>query len=378
MAGENEFGGLQSGEDSGSSLKYSYEDYLADNNDLQTGFPTNKDNLTDTDYQQGNEFTNYNGGDDYAIDTSDNNDSPDEDDAFDDGYDDEADDSYDDEDDYDDEVDDEEDDEDDEDDDEDDFNDDGSAGSVAGDDSDKKAQKKSKKKGDDKKKFSISDVSDGINNFQEKLFRGVINWKPGEPITLALLTKAWGGLSRIQQLQPLIEVADVTIMEALNATGPNIMIRFHRYLERLKDPFKNGIGCLLTLISSNSQKLLYTSLAAVEAIFDQQWLQVGLIVGLSTAFEAALELPVVKKMLEAIFTVGVPIINLANMKRNVNGMVNGEKIRVPKNEQPDVIEEIKKEREKMLKDRLEKQKHQENIKRYGKEGAAKLEKMQTG
>ena len=80
----------------GRSLNYSYEDYLADNNDLQTGFPTNKDNLTDTDYQQGNEFTNYNGGDDYAIDTSDDNDSPDEDDEFDNGYDDEADDSYDD------------------------------------------------------------------------------------------------------------------------------------------------------------------------------------------------------------------------------------------------------------------------------------------
>ncbi|MBR4418635.1 MAG: hypothetical protein IKT33_01375 [Clostridia bacterium] len=307
MAGENEFGGLQSGEDPENSLKYSYEDYLADNNDLQTGFPTNKDNLTDTDYQQGNEFTNYNGGDDYAIDTSDDNDSPDEDNEFDDGYDDEDNDSYDDEDDYDeDDYDDEEDDEEDEEDDEE-AEEDGAGGHGL--------KSAIKEKGSE----LVNDVRQGLAaaKGEKDPFDGFIKWRPGNPITLPLLIQVWREAVNINAIKPLIKTADTAVEQALNTIGPNLVIRLAVYLKKWGDPEAGYISGVLSIVEKFSHKLLYTSLATVEAIFDQQWTQVCVIAGLSPALEAALQVTPVKKIMTAIFMVAVPIINLKFMKKKV-------------------------------------------------------------
>ncbi len=296
MAGENEFGEVQSGENPENSLKYSYEDYLADNNDLQTGFPTNKDHLTDVDYNPSSAFTNYNGGDDYAVGGTGRDRSADIDDDeenlnSDDDEDGDAEDDAE----YDDEYGDEEGED----------EEDGTGGLKSA----------IKEKGSE----FVNDVRQDLATVrgEKDPFDGFIKWRPGKPITLPLLIQVWREAVNITAIKPLIATADTVVEQALNTTGPNLVIKLAVYLKKWGDPEAGFISGVLNLVERFSHVLLYTSLATLEAIFDQQWLQVCLIAGLKPALEGALLMPPVNKIMTAIFVVAVPIINMKFMARKV-------------------------------------------------------------
>lgn len=138
---------------------------------------------------------------------------------------------------------------------------------------------------------------------------GVINWHPGDPIDLEFLAKTWGSVSQIKEIKPFVDVANESVDQALKSTGPNLTLRLHRYVSRLVDNSVDTIGSLLKLLQSSGKKMLYLTISSVKAIFDQQWMETTLIAGLTTALKAALSIPFISKVLNAIFAVGVPFIN---------------------------------------------------------------------
>ena len=138
---------------------------------------------------------------------------------------------------------------------------------------------------------------------------GVINWHPGDPIDLEFLAKTWGSVSQIKEIKPFVDVANESVDQALKSTGPNLTLRLHRYVSRLVDNTVDTIGSLLKLLQSSGKKMLYLTISSVKAIFDQQWMERTLIAGLATALKEALRIPFISKILNAIFAVGVRIIN---------------------------------------------------------------------
>ena len=120
-------------------------------------------------------------------------------------------------------------------------------------------------------------------------------------------------------MRPLVEAANKAVMVYINTSGPNLMLRLHNYVNKLSDSNIDTIGSLLKLVSSNGKRLLYTSLAVVEAMFDQQWQQVNLLSGLPAALAYAMVDPRVKGILNSIFTVAVPIINMKARKDEKTG-----------------------------------------------------------
>lgn len=236
--------------------------------------------------------------------------------------------------------------------------------------------------GDDsnRKQYSNADTSDGgedgdessffgnakrtlgkVDDINNDFYRGVINWRPGDPITLPLLAKTWDSVARLNELKHYIDIADATVTELLNSTGPNIMIRLHRWTQKISDPFKTNIGCLLQLISSDSQRTLYTTFSGIEAIFDGQVSQPLLIVGLKKAFDIILSNSLVAGLMNKIYSVAVPIINRANMSQNAEYMMGGGVREIPKNEYVNVEDEIMVQRKKTLQEK--EKKRQEKLER---------------
>ncbi len=256
--------------------------------------------LTDVDYRPGNDessaFTNnYTGTDDYDPIQRDNQDDADDvmgyndDEDFDgDGDDFDGDDDDEEDDDEEDEEDEEDDDEDAEEDDEEGEDDEGNE-----DGNGKKGKGKKQKKGATKEK--------------EIVVNGVKLWKKGDPITIEVLSTHWDLFRELPEMREMMDQADMAVEQGLNTTGPNLMIKTFKSIQKISDPDSGIISALLKMISKPSLMLTYGAAAITEAIFDQQWLQVTLIFGLKAALSVVLKMDIVKFILEMIFEKGVEL-----------------------------------------------------------------------
>lgn len=163
---------------------------------------------------------------------------------------------------------------------------------------------------EDEEEYDESNEDTGNNGYRkDDPYEGIITWHPGDEITVELLAFAWVELRQIGKLKPLIEVANESIVTALNTLGPNLILNFNKYLERMNVQDEDMIGTLLKLVDKNGRRLGMTSVAVLEALFDAQWSQVFLIATLPTAFKSALNFPALKKILQKLFEVGVPLVN---------------------------------------------------------------------
>lgn len=147
-------------------------------------------------------------------------------------------------------------------------------------------------------------------------FDGPIKWKPGDKITLSLLSQVWNECRGIKKLRSLMDAANKGVEAVINTMGPNLMIRLNNYISKTTDNDIDTIGSLLELVSKNGKRLTYTALSAIEALVDQQWTQTILLASLPSAFNAAILEPRVKAILNAIFTIAVPLINAKSNKTN--------------------------------------------------------------
>ena len=276
--------------------------------------------LTDVDYRPGNDessaFTNnYTGTDDYDPIQRDNQDDADDvmgyndDEDFDgdgddfDGDDDDEEDDDEEDDEEDDDEDAEEDDEEGEDDEDDDEDEDGQDDEGSEDGKGKKGKGKKQKKGSTKEK--------------EIVVNGVKLWKKGEPITLEVLSTHWDLFREIPEMREMMNQADQVVDQGLNATGPNLILKAYKSVQKIADPNAGAISALLRMVSKPSLTLTYGAAAIAEAIFDQQWMQVTLIFGLKAALGVVLKMDIVKFILEKVFEKGVELYK-AKLKKNKN------------------------------------------------------------
>jgi len=273
--------------------------------------------LTDVDYRPGNDessaFTNnYTGADDYDPIQRDDEKSRNDDDV---GYDDDEDfdgdggnfDGNDDE--EDDDEDGEEDNEEDGDN-EDDEDDDSQDDVEDGEGSDTKGNKS--KGGKNKKQ------KNGANGEEKEIVvNGVKLWKKGEPITLEVLSTHWDLFREIPEMREMMNQADQVVDQGLNATGPNLILKAYKSVQKIADPNAGAISALLRMVSKPSLTLTYGAAAITEAIFDQQWMQVTLIFGLKAALGVVLKMDIVKSVLEKVFEKGVELYK-AKLKKNKN------------------------------------------------------------
>lgn len=138
---------------------------------------------------------------------------------------------------------------------------------------------------------------------------GPIKWKKGDPITLDLLYQVWGECRLMQKIKSLVDAANRTVMEAINTTGPNLALRLNNYLAKFTDSSQDAIGALLDLGKKTGKRLVFIFTSVIEAIFDQQWVQVWLLSTLPKVLETAIATNPLKGILNSIFAVAVPIIN---------------------------------------------------------------------
>ncbi len=150
---------------------------------------------------------------------------------------------------------------------------------------------------------------------QKKDYDGYIKWKPGQPITLALLNQVWQECRKIDKLKPMTDAANNAVTQALNTTGSNLTLRLKNYLDKLNDNDTDMIGSLLSMASSDGKRYTYTAFSVAKAFITQEWTEPLLIATLPSAMQAAITAePTVKSALTAILTVAVPIINLKKRK----------------------------------------------------------------
>ena len=180
----------------------------------------------------------------------------------------------------------------DEEDDDDEENDDGNEG-------DEPEQNQSKEKADNQQS----------NKVKKKGSDGPIKWKKGDKITLELLYQVWNECKFIEKIKSLVDAANKAVMEAINTIGPNLALRLNDYISKITDKTKDTIDCLLDLSKNAIKRMLFTAVSSVEALFDQQWIQPTIIVGLPGILKTAIETNPLKSILNAIFAITVPILN---------------------------------------------------------------------
>ena len=329
MVGEDETEGLQEREDDLANLDAELDaveqggtGQVASFDDSYGYNYEDSSELTDVDEQPGyddsEDFTDFGDDDAYSVTGDDDEEADNEDfDGDDDDYDGDGGDF---------DGDDDDDDEDDNSDDDDDENEDDEEDAE---DEDKKkdgeenedGNSKNEDGGDGKGKKGDNNQNQKGKNKKPKIdpYDGVIKWRPGQPITIQLLDQVWNkGVSKIKKVKSYVDAANNAVSTAINTMGPNLMLKLNKYINEASDSDTDTIGSLLKLVASNGKRLLYTTLATVEALFDQQWNQVLLLAGLPAAFLYATADPTVKSILTAIFTIAVPIINRNARKEDKN------------------------------------------------------------
>lgn len=145
---------------------------------------------------------------------------------------------------------------------------------------------------------------------------GPIKWKKGDEITLELLNQIWKDCKDLEQVRPMAESANKAVVEAINSLGPNLMLKLNNYITKTTDSKQDTIGCLLDLASRTGKRLTYTAMSVVEAIFDQQWTQTTILATLPSVLKTAIATNPLKGILNAIFSVAVPVINAKARKNN--------------------------------------------------------------
>lgn len=147
-------------------------------------------------------------------------------------------------------------------------------------------------------------------------YNGAVKWKPGQPITVELLDQIWGKCRKIDKVRPMTDALNEAVEGALNSSGPNLMLRLNQYISKINDSSIDTVGCLLKLAKENGRRLTLTAVSAVEAIFDQQWLQTVLIASFNkSTLQSLFAMPPIKGIANKIFTVAVPIINAMERKK---------------------------------------------------------------
>ena len=142
-----------------------------------------------------------------------------------------------------------------------------------------------------------------------KDYQGVINWKPGDDITLALLSQVWKECRGISQVRPMMDSANTAVMQVLNSTGPSLVMRLNNYINKFVDSSSDTIGSLLDLASKQNKRLTFTALSVVASIYTQQVPETVVLATLPTALQAAVRTNPLKKMLNDMFKIAVPLIN---------------------------------------------------------------------
>ena len=94
------------------------------------------------------------------------------------------------------------------------------------------------------------------------------------------------------------------------------MLKLNNYITKTTDSKQDTIGCLLDLASRTGKRLTYTAMSVVEAIFDQQWTQTTILATLPSVLKTAIATNPLKGILNAIFSVAVPVINAKARKNN--------------------------------------------------------------
>lgn len=166
----------------------------------------------------------------------------------------------------------------------------------------------------DEQEFSHSQKNHAKKNHDK--YNGAVKWKPGQPITVELLDQIWGKCRKIDKVRPMTDALNEAVESALNSSGPNLMLRLNQYISKINDSSIDTVGCLLKLAKENGRRLTLTAVSAVEAIFDQQWLQTVLIASFNkTTLQSLFATSPIKGIANKIFTVAVPIINAMERKK---------------------------------------------------------------
>ena len=145
-------------------------------------------------------------------------------------------------------------------------------------------------------------------------YNGVVKWKPGDAITIALLSQVWSKCRQIGKVRPYIDQANEAIKGVLNETGPNLMLRLNNWIDKMSDGAADTIGSLVNLVKNNGRRMALLSVAAFKSIFDQQHMETFLLATLPNILQAAISTNPVKAILNLILKISVPIINRAAKK----------------------------------------------------------------
>ncbi len=193
---------------------------------------------------------------------------------------------------------------------EDDYDDEQGSGGADDDDEDEDDDE------DDEDEEQVVGVAQGQAGNKDE-YDGAIQWRPGQPITVKLLDQIWGKCRNIKQVRPLVDTLNQMVEAELNLTGPNMMLRLNKYIEKTMDNELDTVGCLLRLAKQNGKRMVYTALSVVEAIFDQQWTQTALLASFNEAtLQGIFNIPQVKTVATSILTIAVPKINKQSKKNN--------------------------------------------------------------
>ncbi len=182
-------------------------------------------------------------------------------------------------------------------------------------DEDDNETENSEQSGNSKKKSQQRVPKGSDDEEKEIVVNGTKLWKKGEPITLEVLSTHWDLFREIPEMRQYMDQADQVVEQGLNATGPNLVLKAYKSVQKIADPNSGAISILLRMIAKPSITLTYGAAAVVEAIFDQQWMQVTLIFGLKAALGVVLKMDIVKFILEKVFEKGVELYK-AKLKKN--------------------------------------------------------------
>lgn len=142
--------------------------------------------------------------------------------------------------------------------------------------------------------------------------RPQVKWQEGDPINTVVLNNVWKKCKRIKSVVPMMQAANAAVDQMLLASGSTLVLKLARYVNTVKDANESAdtIGTMLDIIASNMNKsLLYTTVAVVEAIGDQQWMQPLMILGMQEILDSFLAMAPLKQIMEKLFKVAVPFIN---------------------------------------------------------------------
>ena len=136
-----------------------------------------------------------------------------------------------------------------------------------------------------------------------------VKWIKGDPVNLQTLSYVWGQCRKINQVRPLMDEVNRALDGALLESGPNLMIKFNKYLHTINTQEDDMMGSLLDLANSGGKRLALTTGAVVEAIFDQQWLQPVMMATVPATLSGIIASQPMQSILQKLFEKAVPIIN---------------------------------------------------------------------